>query len=132
MNERALTVVVDDLLAQKVELIVCDWHRNRFPLALVPGHARAIREQAGREPFRELREQGTLPLGGAALTGPGRLPLKGIVFVAVRHLVTGRSSEQAIQASVENALQVARSLGFRSVAFPVLGAGGGGQRAAGV
>lgn len=118
-----------DLLDQPVEVIVNAWNRNLFPwwLLLPQGVSGAIKRRAGLEPFRELSRMGLLPLGGAVLTGAGRLPFRGIIHVAGIGLLW-RSSEASIRGSVRNALALARQRGFRSIAFPLLGAGTGGGR----
>jgi O-acetyl-ADP-ribose deacetylase len=53
------------------------------------------------------------------------LPYKGIIHVAGINLLW-RASERSIRASVRNAIQLARDHGFRSIAFPLIGAGSGG------
>ena len=116
-----------DLLDQQVEVIVNSWNRNLIPwwLLLPQGVSGAIKRRAGVAPFLELRKQGVLPLGGAAMTGAGRLSYKGIIHVAgIGHLWT--SSEMSIRLSVRNALGLAKGRGIRSVAFPLIGAGTGG------
>jgi O-acetyl-ADP-ribose deacetylase len=79
-------------------------------------------------PFRELNRLGMIPLGGAVVTGPGRLPHKAIIHVAGINLLW-RSSEWSVQASVRNAMALVRDKGFMSVAFPLIGAGSGGGKA---
>lgn len=120
-------IVEGDLLDQDVDVIVNAWNRNLIPwwLLLPQGVSGAIKRRAGLGPFNELRRHGLLPLGGAVLTGPGRLPLQGIVHVAgIGH--TWRASEKSIRASVRNAMALVGQYGFASVAFPVIGAGTGG------
>lgn len=122
------TIVEGDLLQQDVEAIVNAWNRNFIPywLLLPQGVSGAIRRAAGREPFRELSRHGVLPLGGAVVTGAGRLPYRGIIHVAgIGALWT--SSEKAVRLSMANALALARGR-FASVAFPLIGAGTGGMR----
>jgi O-acetyl-ADP-ribose deacetylase (regulator of RNase III) len=122
-------ILEGDLLDQDVEVIVNAWNRNLIPwwLLLPQGVSGAIKRRAGTEPFRELRRHGVLPLGGAVLTNAGRLPFKGIVHVAgIGHL--WRASERSIRDSVENAVALAAREGFRSMAFPYIGAGTGGVR----
>jgi len=122
-----ITVLEGDLVAQRVDCIVNAWNRNLFPwwLLLPQGVSAAIKRTAGVEPFRELRRHGLLPLGGAVLTGPGRLPIKAIIHVAGIGL-TWRSSELAIRSGVQNAIELARAHQFQSIAFPLIGAGTGG------
>lgn len=122
-----LTIKDADLLDQPVEVIVNAWNRNVIPwwLLLPQGVSGAIKRRAGYGPFRELSRKGALPLGGAVLTGAGRLPFRGIIHVAGIGLLW-RSSEASIRSSVRNALALAREHGFGSVAFPLIGAGTGG------
>lgn len=122
-----IKVVVGDLLDQDVEVIVNAWNRNLIPwwLLLPSGVSGAIKRRAGLAPFRELGRLGPIPLGGAVATGAGRLPYRAIIHVAGINLLW-RSSERSVRASVRNALVIARSGGYRSIAFPLVGAGTGG------
>src|ERR1700755_2908495 len=101
MNATNISVVSGDLLDQPVEVIVNAWNRNLIPwwLLLPQGVSGAIKRRAGFEPFRELRTHGMLPLGGAAVTGAGRLPFRAIIHVAgIGHL--WQASEYSIRESV--------------------------------
>lgn len=120
-------VVQGDLLDQPVEVIVNAWNRNVIPwwLLLPQGVSGAIKRRGGTAPFRELGKLGPIPLGGAVLTSAGRLPFKGIIHVAGINLLW-RASERSIRDSVRNAVRLAHEKGFRSVAFPMIGAGSGG------
>ena len=120
-------VVEGDLLDQRVDAIVNAWNRNIIPwwLLLPQGVSGAIKRRAGYQPFRELARVGPMPLGTAVVTSAGRLPYKGIIHVAGINMLW-RASERSIRDSVDNALARAREHGFRSVAFPVIGAGSGG------
>jgi O-acetyl-ADP-ribose deacetylase (regulator of RNase III) len=121
-----VTVVEGDLLEQNVDCIVNAWNRNLFPwwLLLPQGVSGAIKRRAGLAPFKELRRYGMLPLGAAVITGPGRLPIKGIIHVAGIGL-TWRASEASVRLSVRNAVEVAQTQGYQSLAFPLIGAGTG-------
>ena len=123
----APTIVEGDLLDQDVDAIVNAWNRNLIPwwLLLPHGVSGAIKKRAGYEPFRELGRHGLLPLGGAVATGAGRLPHRGIIHVAGIGLLW-ISSERSVRESVRNALAVAKEKAFRSIAFPLIGAGVGG------
>src|SRR3954468_14321606 len=120
-------VVEGDLLDQPVEVIVNAWNRNVIPwwLLLPQGVSGAIKRRGGTGPFRELGKVGPIPLGGAVLTSAGGLPLRGVIHVAGMNLLW-RASERSIRDSVRNALELARGHGFRTVAFPLLGASSGG------
>jgi O-acetyl-ADP-ribose deacetylase len=125
---RTIRVVVGDLTEQRVEVIVNPWNRNIIPqwLLVFSGVSATIRDKAGNEPFRELAESGPLPLGGAMLTGSGRLQIKGIIHVAGIDMLW-RASEKSIRTSVLSAMKIVNDLDFRSVAFPLIGAGAGGM-----
>lgn len=121
-------VIDGDLLEQEVEVIVNAWNRNIIPwwLLLPQGVSGAIKKRAGYAPFRELAKRGPMPLGSAVLTSAGRLPFKGIIHVAGINMLW-RASENSIRDSVRNALRLAKESGFRSIAFPIIGAGSGGM-----
>jgi O-acetyl-ADP-ribose deacetylase len=123
-----LRIISGDLLQQDVECIVNAWNRNIIPwwLLIPQGVSRAIKRGAGYGPFRELARKGAIPLGGAVMTGAGRLPHKAIIHVAGISMLW-RASEQSIRLSVRNALALAREHGIRSIAFPLIGAGTGGR-----
>ena len=122
-----LRVTDGDLLDQDVDVIVNAWNRNIIPwwLLLPQGVSGAIKRRAGYEPFRELGRRGPIPLGGAVETGAGRLPFRAIIHVAGISMFW-RSSERAIRGCVRSALTIARERGYRSIAFPLIGAGTGG------
>ena len=125
-----VSVVSGDLLDQDVEAVVNPWNRNAIPwwLLLPQGVSGAIKRRGGVGPFREVPRHGPIPLGGAALTGAGRLPFRGIIHVAGINLLW-RSSERSVRDSVRNAVAVAAAAGFASLAVPLIGAGSGGGRA---
>lgn len=120
-------VLEGDLLDQDVDAIVNAWNRNVIPwwLLIPQGVSRAIKRRAGHAPFRELARAGSIPLGGAVATGAGRLPYQAIIHVAGISLLW-RSSEKSVRGSVRSAIDLARQRGFRSLAFPLIGAGTGG------
>lgn len=126
-NGPTRTVVEGDLLDQKVEVIVNSWNRNIIPwwLLLPQGVSGAIKKCGGTQPFKQLSKHGPMPLGSAVLTSAGRLPFKGIIHVAGINMLW-RASEESIRNSVKNAMLVAADNGFRSIAFPLIGAGSGG------
>lgn len=116
-----------DLLDQPVEVIVNAWNRNIIPwwLLLPQGVSGAIKRRAGTEPFKQVAKFGSIPLGGARLTGAGKLPFKGIIHVAGINMLW-RASEFSIRESVKNAVEIVRAEGFTSVAFPLIGGHSGG------
>jgi len=120
-------IIDGDLLDQDVEVIVNAWNRNIIPwwLLLPQGVSGAIKKRGGYAPFRELGKLGPIPLGGAVITGAGKLPYKAIIHVAGISM-WWRSSERSIRGSVQSALALASEKGYRSIAFPLIGAGTGG------
>jgi len=122
-----LQIVEGDLLDQNVEVIVNAWNRNIIPwwLLIPQGVSGAIKRRAGLEPFRELARKGAIPLGSAVETSAGKLSFHSIIHVAGINLFW-RSSEKAIRNCVRNALTLAQSRGYHSLAFPLIGSGSGG------
>jgi O-acetyl-ADP-ribose deacetylase (regulator of RNase III) len=121
-----LRIVSGDLLNQDVEVIVNAWNRNIIPwwLLLPQGVSGAIKKRAGIAPFKEVAKSGAIPLGGAVLTGAGRLKVKGIIHVAGINMLW-RATEKSIRDSVTNAMKIVNEKQFQSVAFPIIGAGSG-------
>ena len=89
------------------------------------GVSGAIKRRAVHKPFRELGGKGLIPLGWAVETGAGRLPFRVLIHVAGTNMIC-RSSERAIRGCVRSALTNAHERGYRAIAFPLIGAGGGG------
>lgn len=120
-------IVEGDLLAQDVEVIVNAWNRNIIPwwLLLPQGVSGAIKKKAGYAPFREVAKAGPIPLGGAVMTGAGRLPYRAIIHVAGISMFWV-ASERSIKGSVSSAMRIVEERGFKSVAFPIIGGGTGG------
>ena len=123
-------IVDGDLLDQDVDVIVNAWNRNIIPwwLLLPQGVSAAIKKRGGYAPFRELGKLGPIPLGGAVITGAGRLPFKAIIHVAGISM-WWRSSERSVRDSTRNAIVLAAAHNFGSIAFPLIGAGTGGGSA---
>lgn len=125
-----IELITGDLLEQDVEVIVNAWNRNIIPwwLLLPQGVSGAIKKRAGYQPFREVARHGPIVLGGAVLTGAGRLPIRAIIHVAGISM-WWRSSDYSIRESCRNAIRIAEEQDFKSIAFPLIGAGTGGGSA---
>ena len=123
----AIKIVEGCLLDQPTEIIVNSWNRNFIPwwLLLPQGVSGAIKRSAGYQPFVELGKKGVIPLGGAVVTGAGKLAYQAIIHVAGINMFWF-ASEYSIRKSVYNALQIAQQKNYRSIAFPLIGAGTGG------
>lgn len=122
-----LNIVDGNLLDQDVEVIVNAWNRNIIPwwLLIPQGVSGAIKKQAGYAPFKELAKHGPIPLGGAVVTAAGKLPFKAIIHVAGINMFW-RSSERSIRDAVGGAMGIFIERKYRSIAFPLIGAGTGG------
>ena len=120
-------IVTGDLLEQDVDVIVNAWNRNIIPwwLLLPQGVSGAIKRKGGIAPFVEVGRAGAIPIGGAVVTGPGRLNFKAIIHVAAINMFW-RASESSIRMSVRSTMKLVQERNFASVAFPVLGSGSGG------
>lgn len=123
----SLRIVEGDLLDQEADVIVNAWNRNVIPwwLLLPQGVSGAIKKRAGLQPFRELARFGPIPLGKAVVTSAGKLPYRAIIHVAGINLMW-RASKRSISESAKSAIEEARKLEVRSIAFPIIGAGSGG------
>lgn len=71
-----------------------------------------------------IRREGPLPVGGAAVTGSGTLPVRFVIHAAA--MGDEPASEASIAASTRRALELAVEYGARTIAFPILGTGVGG------
>lgn len=122
-------IVTGDLLDQPVEVIVNSWNRNIIPwwLLLPQGVSGAIKKRGGTTPFKELREFGAIPLGGARLTSAGKLPFKAIIHVAGINLLWF-ATDTSVRRSVQNAMRIVDDRHFESVAFPLIGSGSGNRQ----
>ena len=101
---------------------------NAWWLLIPQGVSGAIKKRGGLQPFRELGRMGAIPLGQAVETSPGTLPFKSIIHVAGINMLW-RSSERSIRDSVRNSIAIAQNRGYKSLAFPLIGAGSGGGNA---
>lgn len=131
LTEVNIQIAEGNLLNQNVEVIVNAWNRNIIPwwLLLPQGVSGQIKKHGGWQPFQEVSKHGAISLGGAVLTGAGKLPFKGIIHVAGINLFW-QASEKSIRDSVRNVLKIVNEQKFTSVAFPIIGAGSGGFKKA--
>src|SRR6476619_1568259 len=104
-----LHVTDGDLLDQPADAIVNAWNRNIIPwwLLLPQGVSGAIKRRAGYRPFMELGRLGAIPVGGAVVTGSGRLACKAIIHVAGINMLW-TATRASITGSVRSAMAVAQ------------------------
>ncbi len=128
VGERRLAVRAGEIAAISADALVSS--DNNY-LTMSEGVARALRHAGGEEIYRETRAWIPLQQGDVAITTAGTLAAKRIFHAVVIDFHQRRGpSEEVIRELVRNAMQKARELGFRKIAFPVLGSGAGGFPAA--
>jgi len=111
-----------DLTAAAVDAIV---NAANTELVLGSGVAGAIRQRGGPQIQEACAAHGPVPLGGAALTGAGKLPAKFVIHAAAME-PGGQVSEESLRAATRASLELARREKLRSLAFPAIGTGVGG------
>src|SRR5579859_377802 len=89
------------------------------------GVAGAIARAAGPELQRESRERAPIGLGEAVATTAGEMPARWVIHAATMEL-GGPTSADIIRRATASTLQVAESLGARSLALVAFGTGVGG------
>ena len=91
-------------------------------LILGGGVAGAIRRKGGETIQSECSAIGSIPIGGAAITGAGNLKARHVIHAASMQL-GGRASAQAIRGSTAHSLRIASEKKLTSIAFPAIGSG---------
>jgi O-acetyl-ADP-ribose deacetylase (regulator of RNase III) len=119
---RGIVLVEGDITDQPVDAIV---NAANTRLRLGSGVAGAIREKGGPTIQQECDAIGSVPLGGAAVTGAGRLPARHVIHAAAMH-PGGGADEASVREAANSAFRLANELGFRTLAMPAIGAGVGG------
>ncbi len=119
---RGILLIEGDITAQEVDAIV---NAANTQLRLGTGVAGAIREAGGPEIQAECDAIGGVALGGAAVTGAGRLPARWVIHAAGME-PGGAADEASVRAAVRRSFQLAHELGCRTLAVPAVGAGIGG------
>ena len=88
------------------------------------GVAGAIKRKGGKVIEEEAVSKGPIPIGSAIETGAGDLAVKYVIHAAVMGL-DFKTDEEKIRRATRSALEKAKELGLKSVAFPALGTGVG-------
>jgi O-acetyl-ADP-ribose deacetylase len=112
-------MAVGDLTESGADAIV---NAANNDLQLGGGVAGAIRRKGGETIQRECDEIGSIPVGGAAVTGGGNLRAKHVIHAASMQL-GGRTTAQALRSSTAHSLRIAAENGLKSIAFPAVGTG---------
>ncbi len=115
-------LVEGDLTEQDVDAIVNAANNH---LKMGGGVAGAIRRKGGAEIQKECDEIGPIEIGGAAVTGAGKLKARYVIHAATMGM-DFRTNSEIIRAATRSTLKQAAKLGIKSLAFPALGCGVGG------
>jgi O-acetyl-ADP-ribose deacetylase len=91
-------------------------------LQLGGGVAGAIRRKGGDAIQRECNEIGTIPIGGAAITGGGNLKARHVIHAASMQL-GGSTSAKNLRSSTAISLKIAADKKLKTIAFPAVGTG---------
>ncbi len=129
-----LELVEGDITALAVDAIV---NPANSALKLGGGVAGAILRRGGPEIQQECDRIGHCPVGGAVLTGGGRLPARHVIHAVgpVWGRQSPEESDRLLRSACRESLRRAREAGLRSVALPSISTGIFGyplERAAGV
>jgi O-acetyl-ADP-ribose deacetylase (regulator of RNase III) len=111
-----------DICELEVDAIV---NAANLSLWMATGVGGAIKRAGGEEIEFAAVRQAPVPLGGAIVTGAGRLAARAVIH-AVSLDRDRRTSGPVIDAAVRSAMARARDIGASSLAFPALGTGVGG------
>lgn len=114
-----ITVVVGDLTEEVTDAVV---NAANSALAHGGGVAGAIVRKGGEAIQRESLEKAPVPVGGAVVTGAGRLPCRWVIHAVGP--VWGEGDEEAkLRRAVGSALARAEELGVGSLALPAISTG---------
>ena len=118
MEER-IKILEGDLTEMDTDAIV---NAANNDLILGGGVAGAIRRKGGDAIQRECDAIGSIPVGGAALTGAGQLKARHVIHAASMEM-GGRTTAGALRRSTAHSLRLAAERGLKSIAFPAVGTG---------
>jgi len=110
---------VGDLTESDADAIV---NAANNDLILGGGVAGAIRRKGGESIQKECDAIGSIPIGGAAITGGGALKARNVIHAASMQL-GGATTAQALRSSTAHSLRIAAENKLKSIAFPAVGTG---------
>jgi O-acetyl-ADP-ribose deacetylase len=114
-----IEILQGDLTEMSTDAIV---NAANNELQLGGGVAGAIRRKGGPAIQTECDEIGTIPIGGAAITGGGQLKARHVIHAASMQL-GGQTTAHSLQSSTAHALRIAAQNGLKTIAFPAVGTG---------
>ncbi len=116
-----IKIVKADITELKVDAIV---NAANNELLMGGGVAGVIRKKGGKEIEDEAVKKGPIKIGEAVWTKAGRLPAKYVIHAATMAM-DFKTDQWKIRNSCASALQCAKELKIKSIAFPALGCGVG-------
>jgi O-acetyl-ADP-ribose deacetylase len=120
-TEERIRLTTGDITRLKVDAIVNAANTSLFGGGGVDG---AIHRAAGPELMVECRKLGGCPPGEARLSGGYRLPASHVIHTVGPIWQGGSAGEQQIlQNCYRSCIEIARSQGFRDIAFPAIATG---------
>src|SRR5579863_8055199 len=106
-----IQILQGDLTEMDVDAIV---NAANNDLKLGGGVAGAIRRKGGSAIQNECDGIGTIPIGGAAITGGGKLKARHVIHAASMQL-GGQTTAHALQACTAHALRIAAEKGLKTI-----------------
>ena len=119
VNGKTIKLIRGDLTELAVDAIV---NAANAQLILGGGVAGAIRTKGGPSIQEECNRIGGTFVGGAVITGAGRLKAKHVIHAAGPRMGEGNEDDKLLNATV-NSLRRATEHGLRSIAFPAVSTG---------
>ena len=114
-----IEIIRGDLTEMDADAIV---NAANNDLLLGGGVAGAIRVKGGPSIQKECDAIGSIPVGGAAITGGGKLKARFVIHAASMSL-GGSATAAALRGSTAHSLRIAAERGLKSIAFPAVGTG---------
>ena len=119
MSQMSIVMISGDLVEQQVDAIV---NAANNDLQLGGGVAGAIRRAGGPAIQDECDAHGPVEVGGAAITGAGRLAARHVIHAASMAL-GGRTTRTSLKSSMEHTFRLAREHQISTIAVPAVGTG---------
>jgi len=118
-----ISTVTGDITRLEVDAIV---NPANSQLIMGGGAAGAILRAGGREIQEEALKQAPVPVGKAIATNAGKLKAKHVIHAPTMELPAMQIEKQNVELAVNGALECAKRLEVKSLAFPGMGTGVGG------
>ena len=119
LPDKWLKLIHGDITKESVDAIV---NAANSQLKHGGGVAAAIVRQGGYEIQQESDRIGYVPVGGAAITGAGKLPARFVIHAVGPRWGEGHE-DQKLRNAVWNSLKLALERQFQTISFPAISAG---------